>query len=141
IDQLSGTPCHAGAGTLAIAYAADGTATISCASGGGGGSATLRINEFMTGTTGSAADEFVEIVNVGTTAADLSGYKLVSRSGPGTNEDHLEAHPAGGETYVSRGTIPAGTTLAAGGFYLFGGSGYAGSPPPDQSFSTGLAST
>jgi hypothetical protein len=128
IDQLSGTPCHAGAGTLAIAYAADGTATISCASGGGGGSATLRINEFMTGTTGSAADEFVEIVNVGATAADLSGYKLVYRSGAGTSD-------------VSLATIPAGTTLAAAGFYLFGGSGYAGSPAPDQSFSTGLAST
>jgi hypothetical protein len=128
IDQLNGTPCHGGAGTLSIAYAADGTATISCSAGGGGGSATLKINEFMTGTTGSAADEFVEIVNTGTAAADLSGYKLVYRSGAGTSD-------------VSLATIPSGTTLAAGGFYLFGGSGYAGSPPPDQSFSTGLAST
>jgi hypothetical protein len=88
----------------------------------------LKINEFMTGTTGSAADEFVEIVNVGSAAADLSGYKLVYRSGSGTSD-------------VSLATIPSGTTLAAGGFYLFGGSAYAGSPPPDQSFSTGLAST
>jgi hypothetical protein len=128
IDQLNGTPCHGGAGTLAVSYAADGTATITCATGGGGGSATLKINEFMTGTTGSAADEFVEIVNIGNAAADLSGYKLVYRSGSGTSD-------------VSLATIPSGTTLAAGGFYLFGGSGYAGSPPPDQSFSTGLAST
>jgi hypothetical protein len=128
IDQLNGTPCHAGAGTLAIVYAADGTVTISCSTGGGGGSATLKLNEFMTGTTGSAADEFVEIVNVGTAAADLSGYKLVYRSGAGTSD-------------VGLATIPSGTTLAAGGFYLFGGSAYAGSPPPDQSFSTGLAST
>jgi len=35
----------------------------------------------------------------------------------------------------------SGTTLAAGGFYLFGGSGYAGSATPDQSFSTSLAAT
>jgi Lamin Tail Domain/Collagen triple helix repeat (20 copies) len=127
IDQLNGTPCHNGAGTLSITYASDGAATITCATGGGG-SAVLRINEFMTGTTGSAADEFVEIVNVGSAAADLSGYKLVYRSGSGTSD-------------VSLATIPSGTTLAAGGFYLFGGSAYEGSPPPDQSFSTGLAST
>jgi hypothetical protein len=128
IDQLNGTPCHNGAGTLSITYGSDGTAAISCATGGGGGSAVLRINEFMTGTTGSAADEFVELVNVGSAAADLSGYKLVYRSASGTSD-------------VSLATIPSGTTLAAGSFYLFGGSAYAGSPPPDQSFSTGLAST
>jgi hypothetical protein len=127
IDQLNGTPCHNGAGTLSIAYGPDGAAAISCVSGGGG-SAVLKINEFMTGTTGSAADEFVEIVNTGNAAADLSGYKLVYRSASGTSD-------------VSLATIPSGTTLAAGGFYLFGGSAYAGSPPPDQSFSTGLAST
>jgi len=128
IDQLDGTPCHGGAGTLSITYGSDGAAAISCVTGGGGGSAVLRLNEFMTGTTGSAADEFVEIVNVGTASADLSGYKLVYRSASGTSD-------------VSLATIPSGTTLAAGGFYLFGGSAYAGSPPPDQSFSTGLAST
>ena len=125
IDELNGTPCHGGAGTLSISYGSDGAAAISCVTGG---SAVLRVNEFMTGTTGSAADEFVEIVNVGTAAADLSGYKLVYRSASGTSD-------------VGLATIPSGTTLTAGGFYLFGGSAYAGSPPPDQSFSTGLAST
>src|SRR5438067_2672856 len=125
IDELNGTPCHGGAGTLSISYGSDGAAAISCVTGG---SAVLRLNEFMTGTTGSAADEFVEIVNVGTAAADLSGYRLVYRSASGTSD-------------VSLATIPSGTTLAVGGFYLFGGSAYAGTPPPDQSFSTGLAST
>src|SRR5947207_2954129 len=127
IDELNGTPCHGGAGTLSISYGSDGAAAISCVTGGGG-SAVLRLNEFMTGTTGSAADEFVEIVNVGTAAADLSGYRLVYRSASGTSD-------------VGLATIPSGTTLPAGGFYLFGGSAYAGSPPPDQRFSTGLAST
>ena len=125
IDELNGTPCHGGAGTLSISYGSDGAAAISCVTGG---SAVLRLNEFMTGTTGSAADEFVEVVNVGTAAADLSGYRLVYRSASGTSD-------------VGLATIPSGTTLTAGGFYLFGGSAYAGTPPPDQSFSTGLAST
>jgi hypothetical protein len=103
--------------------------TISCTTGGGGGgSADLKINEFMTGTTGSAADEFVEIVNVGTGSANLSGYRLVYRSAAGTSD-------------VGLATIPDGTTLAAGAYYLFAGSGYAGSQPPDQTFSTGLAAT
>jgi hypothetical protein len=128
LDQLNGTVCHDGSGTLSITYAADGSVEIACVTGGGGGgSADLKINEFMTGTTGSAADEFVEIVNVGTAAADLSGYRLVYRSAAGASD-------------VGLATIPDGTTLAAGAFYLFGGSGYAGSQPPDQTFSTGLAS-
>jgi hypothetical protein len=96
--------------------------------GGGGGSATLVINEFMTGTTGAASNEFVEIANVGTAAVDVSGFKLVYRSASGTSD-------------VSLATIPSGTTIAAGGYYLFGGSAYAESPAPDQSFSTGIAAT
>ena len=66
-------------------------------------------------------------VNVGTAAADLSGWKLVYRSGAGTSD-------------VSLGTLADGTTLAAGGFFLFGGSGYSGGHPADKSFSAGLAS-
>ncbi len=136
LDELNGTACHApgGAGTLSIAYGAtDGAASIACVvggggGGGGGGSATLTINEIMTGITGAAANEFVELFNGGTSAVDLSGYKLVYRSSAGTSD-------------VTLGTIASGTTLAAGGFYLFGGSGYAGSATPDQSFSTSLAAT
>ena len=59
---------------------------------------------------------------------DIGGYKLVYRSSAGTSD-------------VSLATVPAGTMLAAGGFYLFAGSGYTGSVPADQSFSTGLAAT
>jgi hypothetical protein len=127
IDQLAGTPCHGGTGTLSVAYGGDGSVSLSCAAGGGG-AAVLKVNEFMTGTTASGGDEFVEIANTGTASADLSGYKLVYRSAAGTSD-------------VSLATIPSGTTLAAGGFYLFGGSAYGGSPPPDQTFSAGLAAT
>jgi hypothetical protein len=130
LDELNGSTCHApaGTGTLAITYAADGTASIACVTDGGGSSGDVRINEFMTGTSSAASNEFVEIVNAGTAAIDLSGYKLVYRSAAGTSD-------------ISLDTIPSGTTLAAGAFYLFGGSGYAGPPAADQSFGTALAST
>ena len=38
-------------------------------------------------------------------------------------------------------TIPDGMTLAPGGFYLFGGSGYEGAKPANQSFSQALAAS
>ncbi len=130
IDELNGSKCHAprGLGTLSISYADDGTATIVCVVDGGGGAADLRLNEFMTGVSGAAANEFVELYNGDDAAADLSGYKLVYRSSAGTSD-------------VSLATIPSGTTLAPGGFYLFGGRDYAGPPPADQTFTAGLSST
>jgi hypothetical protein len=82
----------------------------------------------MTGVTGAATDEFVEIVNTGTAAADLSGWKLVYRSAAGTSD-------------VVLATVPDGTSLAQGGFYLFGGAGYVSGPAADQSYSTSIAAT
>jgi len=82
----------------------------------------------MTGSTGAASNEFVEIVNTGTAAADIGGYKLAYRSAAGTSDVRLA-------------TVPTGTTLSAGGFYLFGGTGYAGTRSPDQSFSAAIAAT
>jgi hypothetical protein len=137
ITQLNGVACTAGsaAGTIAVSYDASNHVVLTCnpsggggGGGGGGGSATLVINEFMTGTTGAASNEFVEIANVGTAAVDVSGFKLVYRSAAGTSD-------------VSLATIPSGTSIPAGGYYLFGGSAYAGTPVADQSFSTGIAAT
>jgi hypothetical protein len=88
----------------------------------------VRVNEVQTGTSGSAADEFVELSNTGTAAADLSGWKIVYRSAAGASDTTLV-------------TIPAGTTLGPGSFYVVGGSAYAGSPAAAQSFSAGLAAT
>jgi hypothetical protein len=48
---------------------------------------------------------------------------------------------AAGTSDTTVATIPAGTTIAPGGFYLLGGSSYAGAVAADQSFSTGLAGT
>ena len=132
VQQLNGIACTAGssAGTISVSYDSSFHVVLTCTAsgGGGGGSATLVVNEFMTGTTGAASNEFVEVANVGTAAADVSGYRLVYRSASGTSD-------------VALATIPAGTTIPAGGYYLFGGSGYAGTPAADQSFSFGLAST
>jgi hypothetical protein len=130
LESLNGIGCNAGghAGAVALTYDASGVATITCGGSGGGDTSILRVNELMTGSTGAAANEFVEIVNTGTTAADIGGFRLAYRSGAGTSD-------------VTLATVPAGTTLAAGGFYLFGGSAYAGTRAPDQSFSAAIAAT
>jgi hypothetical protein len=52
----------------------------------------------------------------------------VYRSGAGTSD-------------LTLATVPDGTTLAPGAFYLFGGSGYAGAEPAKQSFSQALAAS
>jgi hypothetical protein len=111
-----------------VDYDALGVVTLTCHGGRSAGSPVVRINEIQTGTSSSAADEFVELSNTGTTPADLGGWKVVYRSASGTSDTTLA-------------TIPDGTTLAPGGFYLLGGSAYDGSAPADQSFSSGLAST
>ena len=127
-DSLAGLPCTNGgqAGAISISYDGSGLAQIKCVAGSSG-SATILINEFSVGIEGALGDEFVEIVNTGTAAADLSGWKLVYRSGAGTSD-------------VSLGTLVDGTTLAPGAFFLFGGSAYSGAHPADKSFSAGLAS-
>jgi hypothetical protein len=113
-----------------VEYDASAHAIITCVAGTPPPPQTtqLSVNEVETGGSSSAADEFVEIANAGTAPVDIGRFKLVYRSSAGTSD-------------VSLATVPAGTVLAAGGFYLFAGSGYTGSATADQSFSTGLAST
>jgi hypothetical protein len=124
-EDLNGLPCTDGtAGTISISYDSSRHAVITCVATGG--QANVRINEFSTGVTGAATNEFVEIVNSGSGPADLSGWKLAYRSATGTSDTVLD-------------TIPDGTSLAPGAFYLFGGGGYTGPPAADQSFSQGLA--
>lgn len=133
LEGLAGIACNAAgaAGSVALTYDDARHAVFTCAAasggGGGGGTGVVRINELSIGTTTSLGDEFVELVNPGTASIDISGYKLAYRSATGTAD-------------VSLVTIPAGTTLAAGSFYLFGGSTYAGAVAADQAFTSGLAS-
>jgi hypothetical protein len=117
---------------VSLAYDASGHASLTCTvgggGGGGGGSSTVVINEFSTGVTGAATNEFVELFNAGTSSMDIGGFKVVYRSTSGTSDSTLA-------------TVPAGTQLAAGAFYLLGGSGYARSTPADQSFGLSPAAT
>jgi hypothetical protein len=130
LESLDGVGCHlAGvAGAATLTYDAGGVATLKCVPSAGGSSAQIRVNEFMTGSTAAASNEFVEIVNAGTSAADIGGFKVAYRSSAGTSDTTLA-------------TIPAGTSIPAGGFYLLGGSGYLGAHVANQSFSASLAST
>ena len=130
LEALNGLACTADgtSGTVSVTYDAARHAILTCDPAGGGGSgAAVRINEFSVGTTGSLGDEFVELVNPGAPAATIGGYRLVYRSG-------------GGDHDVALATIPPGTVLAPGAFYLLVGSSYRGSGDPDQSFTFGLAS-
>jgi hypothetical protein len=130
LESLNGVGCHlAGApGTATLTYDAGGVATLKCVPSGGGSSAEIRVNEFMTGSTGAASNEFVELFNAGSSAADVGGFKVAYRSAAGTSD-------------ISLATIPAGTTIPAGGFYLLAGSGYLGAHTPDQTFATSLSAT
>jgi Lamin Tail Domain/Collagen triple helix repeat (20 copies) len=128
LEALNGIACREGGhnGTVALTYDASAHAVFTCSATAS--DAIVRLNEFSTGTTATATDEFVELFNAGAGPAALGGYKLVYRSGSGVSD-------------VGLGTIPDGTMLAPGAFYLFGGSGYAGAKAPDQTFSAALAGT
>jgi hypothetical protein len=128
LEALNGIACRSGGrnGTVALTYDASAHAVFTCAVTAS--NAALRVNEFSTGTAASATDEFVELFNSGTSPAAIGGYKLVYRSGAGTSD-------------IALGTIPDGTMLPPGAFYLFGGSGYAGAKAADQAFSQALAGT
>jgi hypothetical protein len=128
LEGLNGVACRAGGhnGTVTLTYDTSAHAVFTCTATTS--DTTLRVNEFSTGTGATATDEFVELFNAGAGSADLSGYKLVYRSGAGTSD-------------VALATLPPGTMLGPGAFYLFGGSGYAGARSADQAFSAGLAAT
>jgi hypothetical protein len=135
LEGLAGISCGAAgiSGSVTVTYDETRRAILTCAAsgggggGGGGGTAAVRINELSVGTTTSLGDEFVELFNAGSGTADIGGYKLVYRSAAGTAD-------------VSLATIPSGTLLASGAFYLLGGSAYAGLATGDQAFTAGLAS-
>jgi hypothetical protein len=132
LEELDGIACHAAgqAGTITVSYDAARRAVLTCSGGdGGGGQASgIKVNEFSTGVSGAATNEFVELVNAGPATSDIGGLKVVYRSASGTSDTTLA-------------TVPAGITLVAGGFYLLGGSGYAGAATADQTFGTAIAAT
>ncbi|NTX50883.1 lamin tail domain-containing protein [Myxococcus sp. CA039A] len=76
------------------------------------------ISEFSGGTTANARDEFVELYNPTSAAVDLSGWQLSYKSATGTN-------------YGTAYTIPAGKSIPAHGYFLLGGTAYAGAVTAD----------
>ncbi len=78
----------------------------------------VLISEFThTGPAGSL-DEIVEIFNTSTRTADIGGAQMFYTS-------------ASGGTRSGRATVPAGVRLPPGGYYLFAGMTYAGTPAAD----------
>lgn len=95
-------------------------------------SASIVISQFQVAGA-SAADEFIELHNVGSTSFDLNGHRLVYRAAAGVSD-------------VSLVTWTTTTIIPAGGYYLAAAAmvgatpaGYDGEAAPDATFShTGL---
>ena len=69
----------------------------------------VKINEVRFGTSTNPADQFIELYNPSTRVIDLSGWTLI--------------HTPSQWAPVTLATIPSGTTLASGEFYVLGLSG------------------
>ncbi|HEY8814394.1 MAG TPA: lamin tail domain-containing protein [Candidatus Dormibacteraeota bacterium] len=82
----------------------------------GGAPPALVLNEFETRGAGGTTDCFVEIFNPTANPAQFGGWKLVDR-------------PATVTTDTVLATVPAATTIAAGGYFLFTGTTFSGSVP------------
>jgi hypothetical protein len=111
-----------------LSFDAAGHATFTCETSQPVDTPVVRVNEVATGSAAGAGDEFVELANTGTGPVDIGGWKLVYRSATGSSDAAL-------------GTIPAGTVVAAGAFYLLASGAYTGAQPADVTFASGLAGT
>ena len=93
-------------------------------------STTIVISELRARGPAGGNDEFVELRNISNAPIDVGGWLLrgCAADSPG--------NPS------TRATIPAGTTIPAGGSYLFtnnAAGGYSGSVPGDQTYGTGIS--
>ena len=105
----------------------DGTAASGGSNTGGGGGTPagchLMVNEVQVGSSNSASDEFVEILNSCPTSADLTGWTLVYRSKAGTSDVTLFSWDAG--------------SIPGGGYVMIVGSAWSGTPQGDGTFASG----
>lgn len=81
--------------------------------GGNDCTALVVINELMSDGTTSAADEFVELYNPGSSAVSLSGWKLAYRA-------------ANGNPGVVLHTFATGAQIPADGYFVLGGTAFVG---------------
>jgi predicted extracellular nuclease len=110
-----------GAAALSVALACAGS-VLASASG-------VVISEFRFRGPVGGNDEYVELLNAGSSAVDISGWRLQGcASTTGVASD--------------RTTVPAGVVLQAGEHYLFvnnnASGGYSGAVPGDRSYGTGF---
>jgi hypothetical protein len=92
-------------------------------------SSTVVISEFRVRGPNGGSDEFVEIYNLSSSAVNIGGWKLRGSNSSGT--------------VGTRATIPAGTMIQPGCFYLFtnsstSGGPYSGPVPGNQTYGTGI---
>ena len=87
----------------------------------------IKLNEVRLAVTGATTNSFVELYNASTsaTAVDISGWSLV--------------YTPTADNPVTLATIPAGTTLARGAYYVLGGPGFTGTP--NASYTATLSTT
>src|SRR5262245_34170015 len=91
----------------------------------GPGSPNIVINEFSYDDAGVDDFEFVELYNRGAVPVDISGWKVVCRDSGSPTFGGAGADPTQ--------TIPAGTIIAPGGFYLLGNAALVPVPVPGVS--------
>lgn len=87
------------------------------------------ISEARFGGPSGGNDEFIELVNSSAAPVSIGGW-------------HLQGCAAGSGAASDRTVVPAGTTLPAGGRYLFANSsasGYSGTATPDRTYTTGFS--
>ena len=92
------------------------------------GAARVVISQVQVAGTAGASDEFVELYNAGPVSQDLSVCTLVYRAAAGTAD----------VTVVATSAL-AGKTIAAGRYFLVGGSAYSGAAARDVAGTAGLA--
>src|SRR5687767_1502859 len=95
-------------------------------------SSTVVISEFRVRGPNGGNDEFIELYNLSSAPVDMSGWKVRGSNATGGISD--------------RATVPAGTVLGPGCFYLLtnvgtSGGPYSGAVAGDQSYSTGITDT
>jgi hypothetical protein len=93
-------------------------------------SSPVVINEVQTGSKSKRNQQFVELYNPGASAVSISGWRL-------QYQPQLAPNGVSAPRLLAR--IPQGTSLAAGGYYLIGGAGYASSsaqPPSNARFAS-----
>ncbi|HEY1119719.1 MAG TPA: lamin tail domain-containing protein, partial [Acidimicrobiales bacterium] len=85
------------------------------------------ISEFAPQGPAGATDEFIELYNPTGADIDISGWKVQYKSSTSTT------------TYSGSYALPAGSIIAAHGYFLVASNGYAGTVTPDANWGTALS--